>query len=240
MKRSNVLVWIALSAIFAAMCGAIGGFFLARQFPGSVEGNSVYVGKPSSMEEATVSLEDRDISSLLTLDSLVVSSNNGYQLQSTVTSDAIAYQLATSEPYRVRAVINGRAGGFECSWSGVVAGDVPVSSGEQPVQGERPESSAGVTVACDIPEDVVVVQGLTGVMAIALESPQKVPTLPRTAVFGSQQSGVVIVVSDTGERQRREVTLGESDTQYVEIVSGLQPNEKVLAVPLETDLLSAP
>ncbi|MCO5215268.1 MAG: hypothetical protein M9950_03825 [Thermomicrobiales bacterium] len=100
--------------------------------------------------------------------------------------------------------------------------------------------SAGVTIACDIPSDIIVAPGLTGVMAIALEQPKKVPTLPRTAVFGSQQSGVVIVVTDEGERQRREVILGDADTQYVEVIDGLTPGEDVLAVPLETDLLSAP
>ena len=240
MSKSRVMTWILVAFILAAVCGAAGGFLLARQFPTRSENGAAIVGRSGDQPDSTVLLTEQDISSLVSLDVMVVQVDEGYQLQGAVSSDTIAYQLATSDPYQVRAIINGRAGGFACSWGGVVAGDVPVSSGEQTSPGERPTSSGGVTVACTIPEDVTVVPGLMGVMAIALEQPRQVSALPRTAVFGSQQEGVVIVVTDDGERERRDVVLGESDTQYVEIVSGLGQDEHVLAVPLESDLLAAP
>jgi hypothetical protein len=60
-------------------------------------------------------------------------------------------------------------------------------------------------------------------------------SLPLTAVVGSAEQGQVIVVAADGTTSVRDVELGVADTFNVAITSGLEPDEQVLAAPVQTD-----
>lgn len=128
-----------------------------------------------------------------------------------------AYRLLTN-PVGVRAQITGGPSGFECPWLGL-----------------GPGGETGVTMRCQIPADIPVVEGLRGLMVLQMEPPAELIGLPLTAVIGIAQQGQVIVVHDDGTSEIRSVQLGKSDTFSIEIVSGLEPDERVLRTPVQSD-----
>lgn len=95
---------------------------------------------------------------------------------------------------------------------------VPVTQGE-----------AGGQVSCAVPADVAVFPGLGATIALVAGESQNVLTLPLTAVKGSVQNGLVwIPTADGAAPTEREVVLGLSDGEMVEIASGLAEGEAVL------------
>lgn len=89
------------------------------------------------------------------------------------------------------------------------------------------DSSQGVVVITAIPKDLVLLEGLPGLLALTLSEVEKAVVLPIEAVAGISQKGQVYV-DDNGERVLREVSIGITDGSYVQITRGLTPGEKVL------------
>lgn len=96
-------------------------------------------------------------------------------------------------------------------------------------------SSSGVTLRCEIPDDVRVAPGMTGTMVLQLDDPTTTEALPVTAVVGTAGQGQVVVVQDDGDTELRTVKLGVSDIYYIEITGGLAPTETVLQNPTQSD-----
>lgn len=89
------------------------------------------------------------------------------------------------------------------------------------------DSSQGVVVMAAIPEDLVLLEGLPGLLALTLTEVERAVVLPVEAVAGISQKGQVYV-DDNGKRVLRDVSIGITDGSYVEITKGLSPGEKVL------------
>lgn len=71
-----------------------------------------------------------------------------------------------------------------------------------------------------------------------MAAPADVMALPVTAVVGTSGKGQVVVIGADGKPVARPVTIGRSDTFWVEITGGLQPNEQVLTSPVQADFVS--
>lgn len=69
-----------------------------------------------------------------------------------------------------------------------------------------------------------------GRLAIQTEDPQPLVAVPRRAVLGSLGKLFVFVENEEGHFQRREVVVGIRSGDWVEIVEGLLPGEKVVTV----------
>lgn len=109
---------------------------------------------------------------------------------------------------------------------------------DTPDSGVQP-STAGVTMRCEIPEDVRVAAGMTGLMVLQMGQPHDAQALPVTAVVGAVDQGQVVVVYDDGTTELRTVQLGVSDIYNIEITGGLEPGEAVLQTPTQADFAQA-
>jgi len=69
-----------------------------------------------------------------------------------------------------------------------------------------------------------------GRLAIQIEEPQPVVAVPRRAVLGSLGNLFVFVENDEGAFERREVVTGLRSGDWIEIVEGLFPSEKVVTL----------
>lgn len=92
---------------------------------------------------------------------------------------------------------------------------------------------------CEIPEDVRVAAGMTGLMVLQMGQPHDAQALPVTAVVGAVDQGQVVVVHDDGTTELRTVQLGVSDIYNIEITGGLEPGEAVLQTPTQADFAQA-
>src|SRR5699024_6882237 len=138
-------------------------------------------------------------------------------------------------PIGVKALIDGGPTGFDCAWVGLApatgGGDVAMAGQEISA-----EDAASVTMRCEIPDDIRVVAGMSGTMALEMEEPAAAMALPLSAVVGTAGQGQVVVVQDDGSTEVRPVDLGRSDTFWIEVTNGLEPDEQVLEVPTQADL----
>ncbi|MGL4744515.1 MAG: hypothetical protein ACRCXL_09025 [Dermatophilaceae bacterium] len=103
----------------------------------------------------------------------------------------------------------------------------------------RYDSDSGkVELILAVPTSVDVVEGVRAQAAFVIARRSAVPTLPVTAVQGSDGTGQVVVV-DGDDRRVAAVTLGQYDTGRVE-VTGLPPGARVLRFPLAADFAAGP
>ena len=170
-------------------------------------------------QRQTVTLAQHSIQPVISGDGRVAHDPDGvhWMLEAPVTPEAQAYQLLQA-PAGVKALIVGGPAGFDCPWLGLgQAGD------------------GNVTMRCRIPDNVPVVAGLSGTMVLAMSPPVEVMALPVTAVVGTSGRGQVVVVGADGKPAARPVTIGRSDTFWIEITGGLQPNEPVFTNPVQAD-----
>jgi multidrug efflux pump subunit AcrA (membrane-fusion protein) len=85
-----------------------------------------------------------------------------------------------------------------------------------------------VTIQLD-PSDVALKGGLTATADIAISNVENVLLVPLSAVTTtSAGSSVTVVDAATGKQEKRQVTLGSQNLQFVEVVSGLKADEKIL------------
>lgn len=119
----------------------------------------------------------------------------------------------------------------------------PASSGSGDADGGAGTGADGLELACRVPDTLRVFPGVRGTLSIVTGEADNVLVVPLTAVRGTVDRGEAVVVDDTGSTEVREVTLGVSDGQRVEVVSGLSVGETIMdPIPLseEFDAPSAP
>ncbi|KAA1397545.1 efflux RND transporter periplasmic adaptor subunit [Aeromicrobium ginsengisoli] len=107
------------------------------------------------------------------------------------------------------------------------AGQIDPSGYTGPGDGEGGEGGGGASIACRVPDDVRVFDGLAMTMSINAGRAEDVLVVPITAVRGVVGTGTVWVVTN-GEPTPRRVRLGLSDGQNVEIRKGLKEGEEIL------------
>ncbi len=96
------------------------------------------------------------------------------------------------------------------------------------VEGQGANETSGNEISCDVPDDVVVFDGLVMNMAVDAGSAEDVLTVPVTSVRGQVGQGTVWVLNDEGKEIRTEVELGVTDGKIIEVRSGLKADTEVL------------
>ncbi|KGM14585.1 efflux RND transporter periplasmic adaptor subunit [Cellulomonas bogoriensis] len=128
-----------------------------------------------------------------------------------------AYRIYTV-PTSGRANVDGGPGGLECD---VVPGETderePATGGDE-----------GIRFFCLLPMDAQVLAGLSARVGIETGRVEQALVLPVEAVTGSVQTGTVTKVTD-GARATVDVGLGITDGVVIEITSGLEEGDTVLA-----------
>ena len=139
-------------------------------------------------------------------------------------SYAVVAQLSADQMYRIPAApdkaqiaIKNGPQPFECTGLAIDA-----KSGTQGT--EEGTTATNIEARCPIPEGVKVFPGLQATMDITAGQADDVLTLPATAVEGRYQKGYVYLPDHT----RKEVEIGLTDGQLVEIRSGLAEGDEVL------------
>ncbi|TPW76509.1 hypothetical protein [Schumannella soli] len=95
--------------------------------------------------------------------------------------------------------------------------------------GDAGASTPTTTVRCAVPAEVTVFTGLAAKMSIAGGVAKDVLTVPATAVQGSAGSGIVYVPDAQGGKPvKKDVKLGLSDGDKVEITGGLAEGDQIL------------
>ncbi|MEU0488260.1 efflux RND transporter periplasmic adaptor subunit [Nocardiopsis sp. NPDC006139] len=103
-----------------------------------------------------------------------------------------------------------------------------------PMEGGDTGGGSGGELACRVPADVQVFEGVQGKLSISTGKVEDVVVVPMTAVRGTTGEGEVIVVAEDGTEEARPVELGISDGSFIEVVSGLEVGEQVMdPIPLD-------
>lgn len=126
----------------------------------------------------------------------------------------------------------------ECEFIGLGAAEQD-DSAEEGAEG----GGGGSQLTCRVPSDLTVFDGVQGKLSVSTGEVENVVVVPVTAVRGNVDSGEVVVVDDGGSEEVREVSLGMSDGQSIEVTEGLSVGEQVLdPVPLDSrfDVPEAP
>jgi hypothetical protein len=84
------------------------------------------------------------------------------------------------------------------------------------------------TVSCRIPKKVTAFPGQGAEIVIVNGDATDVVVVPTTAVLGTTQTGKVWVTGGEGTSEEREIELGLTDGQQVQVVSGLTAGEQIL------------
>ncbi|MGB4135636.1 MAG: biotin/lipoyl-binding protein [Microbacterium sp.] len=131
-----------------------------------------------------------------------------YHLQATVQPVQL-YRLVNA-PGEAQVTIAGGPAPFACTGVRVQVGDDGTAS-----------------VRCAVPADQTVFAGLPAKLDLALGQVDDALVIPVTAVQGGAETGVVWVDAGAGEPAPREVRLGISDGENVEVVEGLAEGDSI-------------
>jgi hypothetical protein len=170
---------------------------------------------------------------------------------------ADAYRVADSIT-SVRAQVANGPGPFDCPVLGTIAAlpagtipepqpfipdpnDPPEVQAQKQAQYERaaanaapyrpvPSESTGMRVVCIPPAGTRLINGADATIEVITASAANALVLPVAAVAGRQGTGQVTVVKPDGSTEIREVVLGLTDGEFIEIKEGLTGDETV-AVP---------
>lgn len=214
-RTARTVTWLVATACVAAVA--------ARAVtPARRAGGTAAEPEPASLaSRPTVLLARHTIEPVLSLDGAVRAGPKPgtYVIVAPVAPDDAAYRLVR-RPVAVRAAIRGGPAGFACRFVALTphAPDAP-----------------GVDLTCAVPKDVVVVAGLGATVVAVVDRPVEANALPLSAVVGSAQRGQVVVV-DGGALRPVEVTLGRSDSDWIEITGGLAAGATVLERPTSADV----
>lgn len=255
-RLALALIWVAITAGVA--------FLVARNGAADDNGADVTAAAPpiAAEQRSAVALTERTISPVVSGDGGVIrdGENDRWLLVAPAEPADVAYRLL-DDPISVRALIDGGPAGFECAWAGLglpgggdtdasarrgaaplalgYASLVPLDGGDGSADvaasGGNVSPAGGVTMRCEIPDDVRVVAGLTGTMVLTMEEPTEAMALPVTAVVGSEGQGQVVVVGEDGATSVRPVELGRSDIFWIEVTGGLEEGDQVLEFPTQFD-----
>jgi hypothetical protein len=170
---------------------------------------------------------------------------------------ADAYRV-TDSLTTVRVQIANGPGPFDCSVLGTIAAlppgtipeprpfipdpnDPPEVQEQKRAQYERaaadaapyrpvPSEATGMRVVCIPPTDVRLINGADATVEVITASATNALVLPVAAVAGRQGTGKVTVVLPDGTTEIRDVVLGLTDGEFIEIKEGLTGDETI-AVP---------
>ncbi len=125
-----------------------------------------------------------------------------------------------------------------CEFIGLGAaeeGGASVEEGSDPFADESDSGGGpGAELSCRVPSDLRVFDGVKGKLSVSTGEAEDVVVVPVTAVRGTAEEGQVVVVDESGSEEPREVSLGLSDGQFVEVTEGLSVGESILdPVPLD-------
>lgn len=108
-------------------------------------------------------------------------------------------------------------------WEATINFIAPVATSKNNIKGFR------VQALIEKP-DARLRPGMTVNMTVPIASVQEALSVPVAAVFKDPDKGKVIYVRKEGTTEKREVTVGITDMDYVEIRSGVRPGEEILLV----------
>lgn len=124
----------------------------------------------------------------------------------------------------------------ECEFLGLGAAKEGSAPEEEfdPFSGESDSGGPGAELSCRVPADLQVFEGVKGKLSVSTGEAEDVVVIPVTAVLGTAEKGEVTVIAEDGGEERREVELGLSDGQLVEVTEGLEVGETIMdPVPLD-------
>jgi hypothetical protein len=234
-SRTTWLSRIARSVVWVLVAATV-SFVVARTAIDDDATADVTVPLPpiALNQRATVTLTETSIVPVVSADGVVVPGDAGFLLEAPAAPDELAYRLL-DPPVAVKARIKGGPSGFACAWAGLQPAGAPPSAAVSSARELGPQM-AGVVMRCSIPDDIRVVPGMAGTMVLQMATPVTAQALPVTAVIGGAERGQVVVVHDDGSTEIRDIELGISDVFNIQILSGLQPGEKVLQNPTQADV----
>jgi multidrug efflux pump subunit AcrA (membrane-fusion protein) len=94
-----------------------------------------------------------------------------------------------------------------------------------------------VTIKLD-PTDVALKGSLTATAEISIYSVENVLLVPLSAVTTTSEGAFVTIVNEaTGQQEKRQVTIGNKNLQFAEVLSGLKEGDKVI---VEEKITGAP
>jgi len=130
-------------------------------------------------------------------------------------------------PSQATVTLNGGPAPFDCT--GVKIGAAATTS-QQPDPNADPstQTAASGTVSCAVPAGVTAFAGLGATLAITNGTAADAVVVPVTSVQGTVQKGNVWVVAPDGTNEKREVGLGLTDGENVQITSGLAAGDEIL------------
>lgn len=234
--RSTWLNRLGLLVVWILVTAAV-SFLVARNASGDDEADVTAPLPPVAISQrATVSLTETTIVPVVSADATVVNVDGAWLLEAPAPTDDLAYRLL-DPPVGVKAMINGGPSGFDCAWVGLGQAGATETLSES--ARDLTPTTTGVTMRCQIPDDVRVVAGMSGLMVLQMGEPVTAQSLPVTAVVGTAGEGQVIVVQADGATGVRTVSLGVSDVYNIEITGGLDPSEVVLETPVQADFSEA-
>lgn len=108
-------------------------------------------------------------------------------------------------------------------WDAAISFIAPVATAKNNIKGFK------VQALVQVP-DSRLRPGMTVNMTVPIASVQEALSVPVAAVFKDSENGKVIYVRKEGETVKREVTVGITDMDFVEIRSGVNPGEEILLV----------
>lgn len=165
----------------------------------------------------------------------VVASIRQSSFRATGTISPIDQYRLLDMPKFATVTIAGGPAPFKCrelSIGGSEAPEAPTEGfndpAEEPEFQEESSGGGGEAITCRVPQDVRVFDGLSMTMVVDAGTAEDVLTVPVTAVRGLVDRGTVWVTGDDGEAVPRNVRLGISDGNVVEVVKGVKEGESIL------------
>lgn len=137
-------------------------------------------------------------------------------------------------PTEAQVTLKGGPAPFACTGLRIGAAAQPAAPPGAEEEGTTPASG---TVTCALPADVTAFPGLGADLEIVNGTAADAVVVPVSAVQGTVQRGNVwLVTSEGAEPEQREVTLGLTDGEVVQITEGLAVGDVVLQfVPVPDD-----
>jgi len=131
-------------------------------------------------------------------------------------------------PSAATVTLNGGPAPFDCT--GLTIGATAGTSQQPPDPNADPTSttSSSGTVTCAVPAGVTAFPGLGATLAVTNGTAADAVVVPVTAVQGTVQKGNVWVVAPDGTNAKREVGLGLTDGENVQITEGLAAGDEIL------------
>lgn len=137
-------------------------------------------------------------------------------------SPASFHVLATVEPVQLYRLVDAP----RTAQAAITGGPAPFACKKLATQVAEDGTTS---VRCRVPEKQTVFAGLPVELSIAVGTAENALVVPTTAVKGGSRDGLVWVDrGDGSEAEERKVSLGISDGERVQVLSGLEEGEQVL------------